>query len=181
LNQVLGISAFIPVDCLDRVAHETAHLALHGMSNAKLTQRENLFLDEGIALFIGYRCVGELTELNALSQKIASEDRQNGQASLAYLRDWEKNVREKQRQFVNIWKRQNPAKEPSLDDLLKGGYRTYFTAYSFVRAVVSKHGLPRLLQVVRNIGKGMSQADAFKMATGQSLEDCIAEWHAALG
>ncbi len=167
-------------DCLDRIAHETAHIALFRMSKEKITEWENKFLDEGVALYIGYLYVGELNELNALSNKIAKEDFKSGKASLAYLRNWEKNVREKQRQFDKKWRNENPGKTPTLEDFIQGGYRTYFTSYSFVKAFMDKYGLSQLLRAIRDIGKGTSQSEAFKMVTGKTLDELISEWHASL-
>jgi len=167
-------------DCLNRIAHETAHIALFRMSKRKIIEWENKFLDEGVALYAGYHYVGELEELNALSNKIAMEDFKNGKASLAYLRDWEKNVREKQRQFAEKWRTENSGKTPTLDNFITGGYRTYFTSYSFVKVFMDKYSLSQLQRAIRNIGEGKSQSEAFKMVTGKNLSELISEWHSSL-
>lgn len=167
-------------DCLDRVAHETAHIALYKISKGKTMKWENKFLDEGIALYIGYLYIDEVEKLNALSQNIAQEDLKSGKASLNYLQNWERNVREKQREFIKNWRAENPRKTATLDDFIKGGYRTYFTSYSFVKSFDDKYGLPQLLNVLRSIGKGKSQAEAFLSISGQPLSVIVSEWHASL-
>lgn len=167
-------------DCLNRIAHETAHIALYKISKGKLTNWDNKFIDEGIALYTGYLYVEELEQLNALSQKIAKEDYLSGKASLDYLRDWEKNVRAKQIQFIKKWKKENPGKIPALNDFIKGGFRSYFTSYSFIHTFKSKYGFSQLLEFVREIGSGNSQPEAFQKVTGQSIDDFVKDWHSSL-
>ena len=167
-------------DCLDRIAHETAHFALYKISKGEITKWENKFLDEGIALYIGYLYVDEIDELNILSQKIAKQDIKDGKASLTYLRDWENNVRQKQRQFIKNWKRENPGENPGLEDFIKGGYRTYFTSYSFFKTFTDKYSLSLMLDILGNIGAGDTQAEAFQKITGESLDKFILEWHNSL-
>ncbi len=167
-------------DCLERIAHETAHIALYKLSKGKILSNENQFIDEGIAIYIGILYVEDVARYNTLAQKIAKEDLRNGKASLDYLRDFENNVRREQREWNKKWRKENPGKFPTQDDFIKTGARTYFTAYSLIKAFKDKYGLPKLLDVVRSMGAGESQSDAFEKVMGQSLDEFVSEWHASL-
>jgi len=167
-------------DCLTIIAHETTHIGYYKISNGRITDWENRFLDEGIAMYAMYPYEPDVADKKTLSFRIAKTDFKNGKASLNYLRDWKNNVQDKLVAFSNSWRLKNPNKEPSLDDELNAGVNSYYTSLVLIEYLLDTYGLPKLVSAIRNIGKGDSQSKAFQCALGKNIEEIFAEWHAFL-
>lgn len=166
-------------DILNRTAHESCHLGLYDMSKRKIIDSKNKFIDEGIALYAGYDYTGKLDWLINTSKKIATEDYQAGKASMEYLRNWQENVRNNQGRWLREWAKRNPGKRPTTEDFIKGGYRSYFTAYNFIKFFNNKYGKNKLLDIVRSMGDSDIRV-SFPIVVGQSLDSFVSEWHASL-
>jgi len=166
-------------DVLNRIAHESCHLGLNKMSGGEIMDSSNKFIDEAIALYAGFAYIGKLDSLNKTSEKIAYEDLQAGKASMGYLRNWQENVRKKQAQWLYEWGKKNPGKRPTSEDFIKGGYRSYYTAYHFSEFFREKYGQAKLLEVVRSMGESDISV-SFPKVVSQSLDDFVSEWHASL-
>jgi hypothetical protein len=167
-------------DCLTIIAHETTHIGYHKISNGRITDWENKFLDEGIAMYAMYPYEPDVADKKGLSLRIAKDDLKNGNASLNYLRDWKNNVQDKLVAFSNTWRVKNPNKEPSLEDELKAGVNSYYTSCVLIEYLLDTYGLPKLVGAIRNIGKGVPQSKAFQSALGKNIEEIFTEWHASL-
>jgi hypothetical protein len=166
-------------DILDRVAHESCHLGLYHISKGKIIESHNKFIDEAIAFYAGHKYAGRIDWLNETSDKIVREDLKAGRASMEYLRDWQNNVREKQKKWIRTWKKKNPHKIPVLKDFMESPYRTYWTAYNFSKFFNEKYGHSKLLEIVKSMGESDISV-SFRKIVGQSLDDFVSEWHASL-
>jgi len=166
-------------DILNRVAHESCHLGLYYMSKGKIIETQNKFIDEAIAFYVGFKYIGQLDWLNETSERISREDLKTGKASLEYLREWQNNVRENQKNWIKSWKKNNPRKKPVMKDFMESPYRTYWTAYNFSKFFKEKYGNAKLLEVVKSMGES-DISDTFPTVVAQSLDDFVSEWHASL-
>jgi len=167
-------------DCQTIVAHETTHIGYYKISKGRITNRENTFLDEGIAMYAMYPFELNVTERKDLFLRTAKADLKNGKASLNYLRDWEKNVDDKLMAFSKNWRIKNPNKIPTLEDELQAGVNSYFTSCVLIEYIIDTYGLPKFVSAIRNIGNGDNQSKAFQSALGKNIEEIFAEWHAFL-
>ena len=166
-------------DILNRIVHESCHLGLYYISKGKIIESQNKFIDEAIAFYAGFTYIGQLDSLNETSDRIAREDLKEERATMRYLRNWQVNVREKQKNWIKTWKKKNPKKRPTMKDFMEGPYRTYWTAYNFGKFFKEKYGQAKLLEVVRSMGES-DISIAFPKVVGQSLDDFVSEWHASL-
>lgn len=170
-----------PQDAIVRIAHESTHIALFNLSNGKNRDWENRFLDEGIATYVCAIIAKKTDYYDHWSQIYAKEDVKKGMARLEFLRDWEKNVYQKQVSAMGEYMRGGSGRVPKEEEFhQKFGYRSYYTSYSFVKFFKEQYDLKRLLEVLRQIGRGDLQSVAFEKVTGKSLESLFTEWHDSL-
>jgi hypothetical protein len=90
LNEI-HLNKDTPQDAIERIAHESTHVALHRISNGKSSNWENKFLEEGFASYVGALVAGKLDYFDHWSKLYAQQDLQTGSAKLEFLRDWKTN------------------------------------------------------------------------------------------
>lgn len=144
------------------IAHESAHLALHKLTNGFSTKNQFRFVDEGYATVFGNRVAGREVESKREILAIAAQQQRKNNVRIDLVQDWRTywgNPRDGQR-------RQTPY--------------AYSVAASFVHYLEDIYGSGSTLRLARAIGKTGDFDSATRLAFELTRGEIRAGWIAYL-